>query len=63
NEAGRDGTPGSVGEYYWFGVAGTSFWVDPAEELIGVFMVQMRPSRDLAYRQQFKNLVYQALIG
>ncbi len=63
NEAGRDGTPGSVGEYYWFGIAGTSFWVDPAEELIGVFMVQMRPSRDLAYRQQFKNLVYQALIG
>ena len=32
-------------------------------ELIGVFMIQMRPSRDLAYRQQFKNLVYQALIN
>lgn len=63
NEAGLDGTPGSVGEYYWFGVAGTSFWVDPTEELIGVFMIQIRPSRDIAFRQQFKNLVYQALIG
>lgn len=62
-EAGLDGTPGSVGEYYWFGVAGTSFWVDPAEELIGVFMIQINPSRDIAFRQQFKNLVYQALIG
>ncbi len=63
NEAGLDGTPGSVGEYYWFGVAGTSFWVDPTEDLIGVFMIQIRPSRDIAFRQQFKNLVYQALIG
>ena len=63
NEAGSDGIQGSVGEYYWFGVAGTSFWVDPAEELVGVFMIQIRPSRDIAYRNQFKNLVYQALIG
>jgi CubicO group peptidase (beta-lactamase class C family) len=61
-EAGLDGMPGSVGEYYWFGVAGTSFWVDPVEELIGVFMIQINPSRDLAFRNQFKNLVYQAVI-
>jgi CubicO group peptidase (beta-lactamase class C family) len=61
-EAGLDGMPGSVGEYYWFGVAGTSFWVDPVEELVGVFMIQINPSRDLAFRNQFKNLVYQAVI-
>jgi len=60
--AGMDGMPGSVGEYYWFGVAGTSFWIDPVEELIGVFMIQIRPSRDIPFRQQFKNLVYQAVI-
>ena len=60
-EAGLDGMPGSVGEYYWFGVAGTSFWIDPVEELIGVFMVQINPSRDIPFRQQFKNLVYQSV--
>ena len=63
NEMGPDGMPDSVGSYSWIGIQGTSFWVDPTEELIGVFMIQIRPSRDIAFRQQFKNLVYQALIG
>jgi len=62
-EAGRDGMPDSVGSYSWIGVAGTSFWVDPKEDLIGVFMVQIRPNRDITFRQQFRRLVYQALIG
>jgi len=61
-EAGRDGMPDSVGSYSWIGVQGTSFWVDPVENLIGVFMVQIRPNRDIVFRQQFRRLVYQALI-
>jgi hypothetical protein len=28
-----------------------------------VFMVQIRPNRDITFRDQFKRLVYQALIG
>ena len=60
-QAGLDGQQGSVGEYYWWGVAGTSFWIDPVEELIGVFMVQLRPNRDINWRDQYKNLVYQAI--
>ena len=36
---------GSAGEYYWGGVAGTRFWVDPQEKLIGIFMVQSVPHR------------------
>ncbi|MCH8812474.1 MAG: serine hydrolase [Gemmatimonadetes bacterium] len=62
NEAGTDGMPGSVGNFYWFGVQGTSFWVDPEEDLIGIFMIQIRPNRDVNFRQQFKRLVYQAVI-
>ncbi len=63
NEAGTDGMPGSVGNFYWFGAAGTSFWVDPEEDLVGIFMIQIRPNRDvITFRQQFKRLVYQALI-
>ncbi|MFP3947760.1 MAG: serine hydrolase domain-containing protein [Longimicrobiales bacterium] len=61
-ELGPDGMPGSVGNYYWFGVGGTSFWVDPAEDLVGIFMIQIRPNRDVTFRQQFKRLVYQALV-
>lgn len=61
-DLGPDGMPGSVGNYYWFGVAGTSFWVDPTEDLIGIFMIQIRPNRDVTFRQQFKRLVYQALV-
>ena len=62
-EAGLDGLPSSVGEYNWIGIQGTSFWVDPEEDLVGVFMVQIRPNRDITFRDQFKRLVYQALIG
>ncbi len=62
-EAGMDGLPSSVGEYNWIGIQGTSFWVDPEEDLIGVFMVQIRPNSDITFRDQFKRLVYQALIG
>ncbi len=62
NEAGTDGMPGSVGNYYWFGVQGTSFWVDPEEDLIGIFMIQIRPNRDVTFRRQFKRMVYQAVI-
>ena len=63
NQAGLDGMSDSVGNYYWFGVAGTAFWVDPVEDLIGVFMIQIRPNRDVNFRQQFKRLVYQAVVN
>jgi CubicO group peptidase (beta-lactamase class C family) len=28
-DAGRNPLPGSIGEYYWMGITGTPFWVDP----------------------------------
>lgn len=51
------GTPGS---YSWGGAFYTYFWVDPQEQLIGIFMSQVRPSRSKIARQ-FNLLVYQAL--
>jgi CubicO group peptidase (beta-lactamase class C family) len=62
NQPALDGLPDSVGTYYWFGVAGTSFWIDPARDLIGIFMVQINPNRDVNFRDQFKRLVYQAVV-
>jgi CubicO group peptidase (beta-lactamase class C family) len=31
---------GSMGEHGWSGAAGTTFWVDPKEELVAIYMVQ-----------------------
>ncbi|WP_374442663.1 serine hydrolase domain-containing protein [Stella sp.] len=54
--------PGSAGDCYWSGVGGTYFWIDPAERLIAILMLQA-PSQRQYYRQLFRNLVYQALVG
>jgi CubicO group peptidase (beta-lactamase class C family) len=58
--AGRSPLPGSVGEYFWHGVSGTTFWIDPAEQLIAVFMMAS-PEQRLRYRYLTRRLVYAAL--
>ena len=60
-DQGRIGELGSVGEYNWGGAAGTRFWIDPEEQLIGIFMVQSIPHRT-RLGSDFKNLTYQAII-
>lgn len=51
---------GSKGEYNWGGAAGTAFWIDPKEQLIGVFMVQTLPQ--IPIKDLFKQLAYQAIV-
>lgn len=51
---------GSVGEYGWSGAARTYFWVDPKEELIGIFMCQSMLEFEFP-EKDFQNLAYQAL--
>lgn len=55
-------TPGSVGEYFWSGVASTQFWVDPREELIVIQMAQLLPTTLLPLHRELRTLVYQALV-
>jgi CubicO group peptidase (beta-lactamase class C family) len=57
----RSGLAGSEGEYYWGGMAGTGFWIDPKEEMIGIYMVQIFPSTGVDHREQFKQLAYQTI--
>jgi len=59
---GMSPVPGSIGEYFWGGVTGTYFWIDPAEELIAVFLAQA-PDRRLYYRYLSRQLVYAAITG
>lgn len=58
----RSGMMGSVGLHGWGGYASTHFWVDPQERLVGVLMLQLLPSRTYPTTEDFRTLVYQALI-
>ncbi len=54
----------SVGTYGWGGAAGTTYFADPAEKLLGVCLTQVMqhgtmPDND--YQETFQRLVYQAL--
>jgi CubicO group peptidase (beta-lactamase class C family) len=53
--------PGSPGEYAWGGLATTSFWIDPAEELITIFMTQVIPSNAYPLRRELRTMVYAAI--
>ena len=51
---------GSVGQYFWSGVAGTFFWIDPQEEMFTVFMSQGPGQREY-FRTLIRSLVYAAV--
>jgi CubicO group peptidase (beta-lactamase class C family) len=53
---------GTPGEYAWGGAASTAFWIDPAEELIVIFMTQLMPSSSYPLRRELRALVYSALV-
>jgi hypothetical protein len=58
--AGEAGSIGAAGEYNWGGAGGTAMWVDPASDLVTVFMMQS-PKQRVSYRPILRNLVYAAL--
>jgi CubicO group peptidase (beta-lactamase class C family) len=57
---GESPVPGSVGTYHWSGIGGTSFFVDPAQDLYAMLLTQAPNQRD-HYRQLIRHLVYAAL--
>ncbi|WGD55906.1 serine hydrolase [Bradyrhizobium sp. CB1650] len=59
-DAGIAPFPGSVGQYFWSGIAGTFFWIDPEEDLFAVFMSQGPGQRDHT-RTLVRDLVYAAV--
>jgi len=58
----RSGVIGSVGEYAWGGAASTIFWIDPAEDLIVIFLTQLMPSATFNFRGQLQSIIYSAII-
>ena len=52
---------GSVGRYGWGGFFFTDFFVDPQEQMIGIFMCQLHPSGGLDLGARIRILCYQAI--
>ena len=51
---------GSVGQFFWSGIGGTFFWIDPREDLFAIFMSQA-PGQRVYTRTLVRNLVYAAI--
>jgi CubicO group peptidase (beta-lactamase class C family) len=51
---------GSVGQFFWSGMGGTFFWIDPKEDLFAVFKSQ-GPGQRVYTRTLVRNMVYAAL--
>ncbi|HEY1943489.1 MAG TPA: serine hydrolase domain-containing protein [Roseiarcus sp.] len=57
----RTGASGSVGEFGWSGAAKTYYWVDPVEQVVGLFMAQSMSSFDLP-EFELRALAYAAIV-
>ena len=60
-EAGQNPLPGSVGSFYWTGAYGTTFFIDPKQELVIIMMIQVPGPANVFYRRAVRYLAYQAL--
>jgi CubicO group peptidase (beta-lactamase class C family) len=61
-DPGKAGQYGSPGLYSWGGAYATSYWIDPVEQIVGVFMIQLLPRGGLDLAERFRTLVYQAIV-
>jgi CubicO group peptidase (beta-lactamase class C family) len=55
------GVAGSNGDFYWGGMFSTAFFVDPAEDVIMIFMTQLMPSSTYPIRREIKTMLYAAV--
>ena len=53
------GVSGNAGEFYHDGAAGTVFWVDPVEDIVGLGMIQVMGG--FVWEPDLKTAVYQAV--
>ena len=60
-EQGANPLPGSAGSFYWTGIYGTTFFVDPKQQLVIVMMIQAPAPGNAFYRRAVRYLAYQAL--
>ena len=61
-DVGKGSEPASVGQYGWGGFFYTNFFVDPKEQMIGIFMTQLFPNGGVLLHERFRSLAYQAIV-
>ena len=61
-DLGTRGTLGSEGEYGWGGAYHSTYWVDPEEELVVVYLTQIIPATGLDDYSKLRNGIYQAIV-
>lgn len=60
-DLGAAGTIGSVGTFAWGGAYHTTYWVDPAEELVVTYMTQLLPATGADDSSKLRAAIYAAL--
>jgi CubicO group peptidase (beta-lactamase class C family) len=61
-DLGARGQPGSVGEFGWGGAFHSTYWVDPREQLVVVYLTQLNPFGDIDDFGKLRALIYQAIV-
>ncbi len=61
DDLGAFGRPGTVGRYGWGGAYHSTYWVDPAEELVVVYLTQLIPAW-VDDHARLEAMVYQAIV-
>ena len=56
------GLPASAGEYGWGGAYHSTYWVDPAEEMVVVYLTQLIPARGVDDHGKLRSLIHQAIV-
>jgi len=60
---GSSGEPSSVGEYGWGGAYHSTYWVDPVERLVVVYMTNLNNTGGLDDHARIRAMIYGALVG
>ena len=61
-DPGASGLPSAVGEYGWGGAYHSTYWVDPEEELVVVYLTQLIPARNIDDHGKLRTLIYQSIV-
>jgi CubicO group peptidase (beta-lactamase class C family) len=60
-DVGEAGQSGSVGEFGWGGAYGSTYWVDPVEDLVVVYLKQLIPAQGLDDQAKLRAVIYAAI--
>jgi CubicO group peptidase (beta-lactamase class C family) len=61
-DVGAFGSPSSIGEYGWGGAYHSTYWVDPKEQLVVVYMTQLLPTGGIDDYAKLRAGVYGAIV-